>query len=103
MTPEDHASIAADLLEAERTGQQIGLWSLRYPESTMDDAYAIQTAILSAKQSVGRQVIGWKIGLTSKAMQTALAAKPNQKLKKRSAHKSRLYEARRSFLLPPEL
>ena len=72
MTPEDHASIAADLLEAERTGQQIGLLTLRYPEITMDDAYAIQTAILAAKQADGRQVIGWKIGLTSKAMQAAL-------------------------------
>ena len=73
MTPKDHASIAADLLEAERTGQQIGLLTLRHPEITMDDAYAIQTAILAAKQADGRQVIGWKIGLTSKAMQAALS------------------------------
>ena len=28
MTPEDHASAAADLLQAEETGQQIGLLSL---------------------------------------------------------------------------
>lgn len=72
MTPEDHDRAAADLLEAERTRQQIGLLSLRHPEMTMDDAYAIQSAGLAAKLEAGRRVIGWKIGLTSKAMQDAL-------------------------------
>jgi len=72
MTPEDHAAAAADLLNAEATGRQIGLLSLRYPEMTMDDAYAIQRAIYDQKLAQGRHVIGWKIGLTSKAMQQAL-------------------------------
>jgi len=72
MTPEDHAEAAADLLMAERTGQQIGLLSLRHPEITMDDAYAVQNAIYAQKLAEGRKVIGWKIGLTSKAMQYAL-------------------------------
>ncbi|MBO9446387.1 2-oxo-hept-4-ene-1,7-dioate hydratase [Ruegeria sp. R14_0] len=72
MTPEDHAHAAADLLQAERTGQQIGLLSLRHPEIGMDDAYAVQNAIYRQKLAEGRKVIGWKIGLTSKAMQCAL-------------------------------
>ncbi|WP_420336268.1 2-oxo-hept-4-ene-1,7-dioate hydratase [Roseibium sp.] len=72
MTPEDHARAAADLLEAERTGRQIGLLSLRHPDIGMDDAYAIQNAIYTQKLAEGRHVIGWKIGLTSKAMQSAL-------------------------------
>ncbi|MGH1578260.1 2-oxo-hept-4-ene-1,7-dioate hydratase [Planktotalea sp.] len=72
MTPEDHARAAADLLAAEKSGEQIGLLSLRYPEMGMDDAYAIQNAIYRAKREAGRRVIGWKIGLTSKAMQYAL-------------------------------
>ncbi len=72
MTPEDHARAAADLLEAERTGRQIGLLSRRFPGIAMDDAYAIQTEILRAKEAAGRKVIGWKIGLTSRAMQDAL-------------------------------
>ncbi|WP_170464431.1 2-oxo-hept-4-ene-1,7-dioate hydratase [Ruegeria arenilitoris] len=72
MTPEDHARAAADLLQAERTGQQIGLLSLRHPEIGMDDAYAVQNAIYRQKLAEGRKVIGWKIGLTSKAMQYAL-------------------------------
>ncbi|QFT57613.1 2-hydroxyhexa-2,4-dienoate hydratase [Sulfitobacter sp. THAF37] len=72
MTPEQHAEVASQLLRAEETGQQIGLISRAYPQITMDDAYAIQSAVLSAKLAAGRRVIGWKIGLTSKAMQQAL-------------------------------
>ncbi|MGC1503753.1 MAG: 2-oxo-hepta-3-ene-1,7-dioic acid hydratase [Sulfitobacter sp.] len=72
MTPADHAAAAADLIDAETTGNQIGLLSLRHPEMTMDDAYAIQNAIYQAKLAEGQTVIGWKIGLTSKAMQNAL-------------------------------
>ena len=72
MTPEDHARAAADLLEAETGGRQIGLLSLRYPDISMDDAYAIQSALAAAKLAEGRRIIGWKIGLTSKAMQDAL-------------------------------
>ena len=72
MTPEDHARAAADLLEAEKSGEQIGLLSLCYPDISMDDAYAIQSAMAAAKLAEGRRIIGWKIGLTSKAMQDAL-------------------------------
>lgn len=72
MTPDDHARAAADLFAAEANGKQIGLLTLRHPEMGMDDAYAIQNAIYRAKLDAGRKVIGWKIGLTSKAMQQAL-------------------------------
>ncbi|MEM6760055.1 MAG: 2-oxo-hept-4-ene-1,7-dioate hydratase [Pseudomonadota bacterium] len=72
MTREEHARAAADLLHAEKTGTQIGLLSLRHPDIAMDDAYAIQNAIHRTKLDAGRRVIGWKIGLTSKAMQDAL-------------------------------
>ncbi len=72
MTPQDHAQAAADLLNAETTGQQIGLLTKRHPEMGMDDAYAVQNAIYRAKLEADQKVIGWKIGLTSKAMQYAL-------------------------------
>jgi len=72
MTPDDHARAAAALLQAEETGKQIGLLSLQYPDIAMDDAYQVQNAIYRAKLEQGRRVIGWKIGLTSKAMQSAL-------------------------------
>ncbi len=64
---------AADaLFAAEMTGQQIGLLSTRHPGMTMDDAYAVQRALVAKRKSTGREIIGWKIGLTSKAMQAAL-------------------------------
>jgi len=72
MTPQEHAQAASDLLNAERTQKQIGLLSLQYPDITMDDAYLIQNAIYDQKLADGRKVIGWKIGLTSRAMQNAL-------------------------------
>ena len=72
MTPEDHAQAAQDLLGAEVSGEQIGLLTKRHPEMGMDDAYGVQSAIYRAKLAQGRKVVGWKIGLTSKAMQYAL-------------------------------
>lgn len=63
---------AADLLTAEREGRQIGLLSRRHPGMSMAEAYAVQAALVAAKRAAGRSVIGWKIGLTSKAMQYAL-------------------------------
>ncbi|MGR3635729.1 MAG: 2-oxo-hept-4-ene-1,7-dioate hydratase [Shimia sp.] len=72
MTPEDHARAADDLLRAKATGEQIGLLTKRHPDMGMDDAYAIQNAIYRAKLAQGQPVVGWKIGLTSKAMQYAL-------------------------------
>ncbi len=68
----DIAAAADSLDQAERTRIQTGLLSLRHPGMTMDDAYAIQGAWVQRKLAAGRKVIGWKIGLTSKAMQYAL-------------------------------
>ncbi len=63
---------AAMLLEAERTRVQCELLSQKYPKMDMDDAYAIQAELVAQKIASGRTVKGWKIGLTSKAMQYAL-------------------------------
>ncbi len=72
LTDEEIQSAASRLVDAEQAGVQIGLLSLQHPQLDMDDAYRIQTAILQHKLEAGRQVIGWKIGLTSRAMQQAL-------------------------------
>lgn len=63
---------AEDLLTAEKTGNQIGLLSMQYPKITIADAYRIQSAQMVLKLAQGREIIGWKIGLTSKVMQDAL-------------------------------
>ena len=73
MLNDDQVSTAADaLFKAEIAQVQVGLISLTYPELNMDDAYRIQAALADKKKAAGRSVIGWKIGLTSKAMQQAL-------------------------------
>jgi len=72
MTPDQIAAAAAVLLQAERTGIQTGLLSIAHPGMTLDDAYAVQAALVGRKRAAGARVIGWKIGLTSRAMQMAL-------------------------------
>ncbi len=72
MTPAQILEAATLLDQAERTRVQMGLLSLKYPGMNMDDAYAIQAAWMAKKNAAGRTVKGWKIGLTSKAMQSAL-------------------------------
>ncbi|OWV72714.1 2-oxo-hepta-3-ene-1,7-dioate hydratase [Rhizobium sp. R339] len=72
LTSNDIEQAALNLDEAERTRVQTGLLSLKHPEMTMDDAYAVQSAWVKKKIARGRKPIGWKIGLTSKAMQYAL-------------------------------
>jgi 2-oxo-hept-3-ene-1,7-dioate hydratase len=73
MRPADIQTAADTLLTAEETRVQCGLLSLAYPEMTLDDAYAVQAALVGRKRAAGAKVIGWKIGLTSRAMQQALA------------------------------
>ena len=72
LDPSDIQAAANALFQAEQTGKQIGLLSLAYPDMDMDDAYHIQDAFVAAKKAAGQKQTGWKIGLTSKAMQNAL-------------------------------
>jgi len=72
MTPDQIEDAAGRLFEAERTRKQIRLLSLDFPAAGMDDAYAVQAALVKRKVAAGAKVKGWKIGLTSKAMQSAL-------------------------------
>jgi 2-oxo-hept-3-ene-1,7-dioate hydratase len=72
MTPAQIAQAAQSLFDAEKTGTQRGLLSIEYPDITLDDAYAVQAALVSLKRESGLVIRGWKIGLTSRAMQAAL-------------------------------
>ncbi len=72
LTRDEIASAAARLHQAEKTRTQIRQLSQDHPAITIDDAYAIQTAWIDIKLGEGRVVKGHKIGLTSKAMQSAL-------------------------------
>jgi len=72
MTPDAISACAETLFTAEQTRKLCGLISVGYPEATLDDAYAIQSALVAKKLGAGLKVAGWKIGLTSRAMQSAL-------------------------------
>lgn len=72
LSPDIVSSLAESLFEAEKSRSQIGMLTAAHPEMTMDDAYAVQTRLVELKLAAGRKQHGWKIGLTSKAMQYAL-------------------------------
>src|ERR1700731_5285322 len=72
LTKDDIRLAAKRLDQAEKTRKQIRQLSLEFPSITIADAYAIQKAWIEIKVAEGRIVKGHKIGLTSKAMQSAL-------------------------------
>lgn len=72
MTPAQIIAAGNSLYSAETARIQRALLSAEFPDATMDDAYAIQSAFVARKQAAGRKTIGWKIGLTSRAMQQQL-------------------------------
>jgi 2-oxo-hept-3-ene-1,7-dioate hydratase len=75
LTKDDITAAAQRLDRAEKTRQQIRQLSLDLPAITLDDAYAIQRAWIDIKVAQGRRIKGHKIGLTSKAMQSAVGIK----------------------------
>ena len=72
LSADEIRSAAERLHQAEKTRRQIRQLSLDHPGITLEDAYAIQKAWVAIKVAEGRIVKGHKIGLTSKAMQSAL-------------------------------
>ncbi len=64
--------LAERLDEAERSKKLIPMFTREYPDLTMEDAYAIQRAWTELQLGRGRIIKGHKIGLTSKAMQSAV-------------------------------
>jgi 2-oxo-hept-3-ene-1,7-dioate hydratase len=70
LPPEIVADLARRLHDAERTKEPIPQISRMFPGMTMEDSYAIQAAWLEIKHGKGHKTIGYKIGLTSRAMQS---------------------------------
>ena len=65
-------TLAARLDQAERDRVAMRQITLDHPDVTIADSYAIQRAWLGLKHAAGRTRRGRKIGLTSRAMQSAL-------------------------------
>jgi 2-oxo-hept-3-ene-1,7-dioate hydratase len=71
MSEADRQKAASALRAAEESRQQMVQLSKIWPEIDLDDAYAIQDLVIKDKVAKGAKVIGYKIGLTSKAMQAS--------------------------------
>jgi 2-oxo-hept-3-ene-1,7-dioate hydratase len=63
---------ARRLQEAEISRQQVAATTTIYPNMDIEDAYAIQNAWMVLKKAMGRTVVGYKIGLTSRTMQKSM-------------------------------
>jgi 2-oxo-hept-3-ene-1,7-dioate hydratase len=64
------AATALDLAATART--VVPLFSLAHPAMTLADGYAVQAAWAALRMARGERLAGYKIGLTSRAMQLAL-------------------------------
>jgi len=71
--PGEIDDIARRLYAAEQNRMPIRQLSLEFPQMTVEDAYAVQRALVGLKVADGRVVKGRKIGLTSKVMQRAVS------------------------------
>ena len=68
-SPELIAQLAAELQQSQRIRTPVEHFSKRHPGMTVEDGYRIGRAWVDLQKAEGRQVIGHKIGLTSRAMQ----------------------------------
>jgi 2-keto-4-pentenoate hydratase len=69
LTDEVRREIADKIYACFEQKTQIPLLNTAYPDIEVIDAYHIQEQVVGAFISAGRQIKGYKIGLTSKAMQ----------------------------------
>ena len=70
LTTEQVKEIAGALHRAEHSCEPIAPLTEQYPGIDIDDAYAIQLeGVQQRLEKRGGRIVGWKVGLTSKAMQ----------------------------------
>lgn len=72
LTPEQIAICAQRHEQSRQAAQPFKRNTLEFPEMTLDDAYAVQTAWVQQQTEAGARVIGHKVGLTSRAMQVSM-------------------------------
>jgi 2-keto-4-pentenoate hydratase len=70
--PALHQDLADELWEADRSAKPIAPLTERHDGLDIEDAYAIQSINIERRVAAGQKVIGRKVGLTSKPMQTLL-------------------------------
>lgn len=72
MTTPDFSKVGDEILAALGTRTTVEPVRTRFPDATVDDAYAISTHILDRRLANGEKLVGRKIGLTSEAVQKQL-------------------------------
>ena len=73
LSPETVRELAAALHKAEGDRAPIGPVTEAHPDMDISDAYAVQLEGVRLRDAEGRaRIAGWKVGLTSKAMQEML-------------------------------
>lgn len=72
MTDSRNDRLAGELYDALRGRHVVAPLIERYPDLTIDDAYAISLGFLARRRQDGERVVGKKIGVTSKAVQDML-------------------------------
>lgn len=72
LTQQQITKAATDLDRAERERKQTTPLTLELRDMDMDDAYAVQKAWVDLKLARGAEITGYKIGLTSRAMQQVM-------------------------------
>jgi 2-oxo-hept-3-ene-1,7-dioate hydratase len=71
LPPATITALAAELADADRDRTVMPRITARHPEATVEDSYAIQGVWRDQALAAGRRLVGRKIGLTSRAMQSA--------------------------------
>lgn len=72
LSPEMIERFAGDLVRAAVTKVPIEPLTDAHPGMTVADAYAVQEIVARRRRDAGEAIIGWKLGLTSAAMQQQL-------------------------------
>lgn len=71
LTNEERQQVVNDILKVYKTKVQTVRPSARYDQIEFEDAYAISRAVAEEMRAAGEKLIGYKVGLTSAAMQRA--------------------------------
>lgn len=72
LSPEVTERLADDLVRAGLTRMPIEPLTDAHPTMTVGDAYAVQEIVARRRRDSGEAIVGWKVGLTSAAMQQQL-------------------------------
>ncbi len=74
LNQDTRTQIADQIFNCFEKTEQISLLTKSHPEIEMEDAYRIQELVVERFKAKGQQVKGYKVGLTSKAMQEMIGA-----------------------------